>query len=116
MKLAMIGLGRMGGNMARRLIDDGHEVVAFDRDPAAVAEAVKHGAVAASSFARIAEQLPSPAIYWIMLPAGEITEDTIGEIAAVAKPGDIIVDGGNSYYRDTTSTAVPEKPSGWAAR
>ena len=100
MKLAMIGLGRMGGNMARRLIEDGHQLVAFDRDPAAVAEAVKHGALAASSFAEIAEKLPSPAIYWIMLPAGEITEDTIGEIAAVARPGDIIVDGGNSFWKD----------------
>ena len=100
MKLAMIGLGRMGGNMARRLIDDGHEVVAFDRNPAAVAEIVKHGGIAASSFEKIAELLPSPAIYWIMLPAGEITEDTIGEIAAVAKPGDIIVDGGNSFWKD----------------
>src|SRR5687767_9826860 len=100
MKLAMIGLGRMGGNMARRLIEDSHEVVAFDRNPAAVAEAVKHGAIAASSFSKIAEQLPSPAIYWIMLPAGQITEDTIGEIAAVAKPGDIVVDGGNSFWKD----------------
>ena len=79
MKLAMIGLGRMGGNMARRLLKHGHEVVAFDRNAAAVAEAAKHGAIATSSFAMLAEQLPSPAIYWIMLPAGEITENTIGK-------------------------------------
>ena len=99
MKLAMIGLGRMGGNMARRLLKHGHEVVAFDRNAAAVAEAAKHGAIATSSFAMLAEQLPSPAIYWIMLPAGEITENTI-EIAAVAKPGDIVIDGGNSFWKD----------------
>ena len=85
--------------MARRLLKHGHEVVAFDRNAAAVAEAAKHGAIATSSFAMLAEQLPSPAIYWIMLPAGEITENTI-EIAAVAKPGDIVIDGGNSFWKD----------------
>ena len=100
MKLAMIGLGRMGGNMARRLIEDGHEVVAFDRNPAAVEAAAEHGAIAASSFAELAEMLPSPAIYWVMLPAGQVTEDTIGELAAVAKPGDIVIDGGNSFWKD----------------
>ena len=105
MKLAMIGLGRMGGNMARRLMEDGHEVVTFDRDPAAVAEAAKHGAIAATSIAGLTDELPSPAIYWIMLPAGEITEKVIGEIAGVAKPGDIIVDGGNSFWKDDVRRA-----------
>lgn len=100
MKLAMVGLGRMGGNMARRLIGDGHEVMAFDHSPAAAAEAVKHGVVFASSIAKLAAGLTSPAIYWIMLPAGPITEGVIEEIAGVAKPGDIIIDGGNSFWKD----------------
>ena len=105
MRLAMIGLGRMGGNMARRLMEDGHEVVAFDRDPAAVAEVVKHGAVPASSIAELAAALPSPAIYWVMLPAGTITENVIEEIAGLAKAGDIIVDGGNSFWKDDVRRA-----------
>jgi 6-phosphogluconate dehydrogenase len=105
MKLAMIGLGRMGGNMARRLIGDGHEVVAFDRNPAAVAEAGKHGVAFAPSIAELAAGLPSPAIYWVMLPAGEITEGVIEEIAGVAKPGAIIVDGGNSFWKDDVRRA-----------
>ena len=105
MQLAMIGLGRMGGNMARRLMADGHEVIAFDRDPAAVAEVVKHGAVPASSIAELAAALPSPAIYWLMLPAGTITENAIEEIAGLAKPGDTIVDGGNSFWKDDVRRA-----------
>ena len=99
MKLAMIGLGRMGGNMAHRLIQHGIEVVAYDRDPAAVAAAVKNGAIGASSLADIPGLLPSPAIYWIMLPAGEITEKVMREVGGLARPGDIIVDGGNSFWK-----------------
>jgi len=99
MKLAMIGLGRMGGNMARRLIREGHEIVAYDRDPAAVAEAVKHGATGAGNLADIPALLPSPAIYWLMLPAGAITEHVMREVAGIARAGDIIVDGGNSFWK-----------------
>ena len=99
MKLAMIGLGRMGGNMAHRLVREGHEVVAYDRDPAAVAEAIKHGATGAANLADIPALLPSPAIYWLMLPAGEITEKVMREIGGLARAGDIIVDGGNSFWK-----------------
>ena len=99
MKLGMIGLGRMGGNMARRLIAGGHEAVAFDRDAAAVEEAQGHGAISASSLAEVAAQLDSPAIYWVMLPAGAITDTVMRDIAAIAKPGDIVVDGGNSFWK-----------------
>src|SRR4029453_2812196 len=99
MKLAMIGLGRMGGNMARRLIENGHEVVAYDRDPAAVSEAVKYGATGAANLADIPALLPSPAIYWLMLPAGEITEKVMREVGGIAREGDIIVDGGNSFWK-----------------
>ena len=99
MKLGMIGLGRMGGNMARRLIAGGHEIVAYDRDPKAVADTAGHGAIAAATLAEVAEQLDSPAIYWVMLPAGEITDHVMREIADIAKPGDIVIDGGNSFWK-----------------
>ena len=99
MKLGIIGLGRMGGNMARRLIAGGHEVVAYDRDPAAVEDAHSHGAIAASALAEVAQKLDSPAIYWVMLPAGEITDHVMRDIADLAKPGDIVIDGGNSFWK-----------------
>ena len=99
MKLAMLGLGRMGGNMARRLMEAGHEIVAFDRNQEAVAELAGHGAQGVSSIPEAAAALGSPAIYWLMLPAGEITDNVMREVAEVAKPGDIVVDGGNSFWK-----------------
>ena len=99
MKLGMIGLGRMGGNMARRLIAGGHEVVAYDREAAAVAALAKHGAEGAASLTELAAKLPSPAIFWVMLPAGEITDSVMRDIAAIAKPDDIVIDGGNSFWK-----------------
>ena len=99
MKLGMIGLGRMGGNMARRLMAGGHEVVAFDRDAKAVETARGHGASGAATLAEVADQLDSPAIYWVMLPAGEITDNVMRDIADIAKPGDIVIDGGNSFWK-----------------
>ena len=100
MRIGMIGLGRMGGNMARRLIAGGHEVVAYDRDAKAVADVVAHGAIGAASLKQLDEQLASPAIVWIMLPAGEITQGVIDQMADLAKPGDVIIDGGNSFWKD----------------
>ena len=105
MKLGMIGLGRMGGNMARRLMRGGHEVVAYDRDPAAVAGLVSEGAQGAASLEELAGKLDSPAIFWVMLPAGEITEGVVGQLKALAKPGDIVIDGGNSFWKDDVRRA-----------
>ena len=105
MKIGMIGLGRMGGNMARRLMRAGHQVVAFDRDAATVAELVADGAVGAASIAEVDAALDHPAIYWVMLPAGAVTESVIDDIAAAAKPGDIIIDGGNSFWKDDVRRA-----------
>ena len=99
MKLAMLGLGRMGGNMARRLMAAGHEIVAFDRDPEAVTELVGEGAQGAKSIAEAAKMLGTPAIFWLMLPAGEITEAVMREVAEVAEPGGIVIDGGNSFWK-----------------
>ncbi|SEN25288.1 6-phosphogluconate dehydrogenase (decarboxylating) [Sphingomonas gellani] len=100
MKIGMIGLGRMGGNMALRLMKGGHQIVAYDRDESAVAKLAADGAEAASSLEDVRSKLDSPAIWWVMLPAGEITEGTVEAIAANAKPGDIVIDGGNSFYKD----------------
>ena len=99
MKLAMIGLGRMGGNMARRLIRGGHEIVAYDRDAAAVAGLVGEGAQGAASLEELAGKLDSPAIYWVMLPAGAITDAVMRQIGDIAQAGDIVIDGGNSFWK-----------------
>lgn len=99
MKLAMIGLGRMGGNMARRLMKAGHEIVAYDLNADAVAKLVGEGATGADSLDEVASMLEAPAIYWIMLPAGEITDNIMRQIAAIARPGDVVIDGGNSFWK-----------------
>jgi len=100
MKLGMIGLGRMGGNMARRLMAGGHEVVAYDRDQDAVAKLAGEGAIAATSLDDMRGKLDTRAIWWVMLPAGEITEATVNAIAEHASEGDVVIDGGNSFYKD----------------
>jgi 6-phosphogluconate dehydrogenase len=100
MELGMVGLGRMGANMARRLMRDGHRIVAFDVNPDAVAALEKDGAEGASSLEDFASKLSAPRSVWVMVPAGEITEKTVEDVATALEPGDAIVDGGNSYYRD----------------
>ena len=105
MKLVMIGLGRMGANITRRLMRGGHEVVVFDRNARAVDALVEEGARAATSLAAAASQLPTPRIFWVMLPAGESTETTVDLLKAEAETGDIIIDGGNSFYKDDVRRA-----------
>ena len=100
MRIAMIGLGRMGANIARRLMRGGHEVVAFDRKAEAGEALAQEGAVAASALEDVAARLASPRIFWVMLPAGEPTEATITALLGLAEKGDIIIDGGNSFYKD----------------
>ncbi len=100
MKIALIGLGRMGGNIARRLMRAGHQTVVYDRDPKAIAKLVYDGGIAADSLEALSAKLDKPAVYWVMLPAGEPTETTVRALAAMAQPGDIIIDGGNSFYKD----------------
>ena len=100
MKIAMIGLGRMGANIARRLMKNGHEVVAYDRSAEAIAAVVADGAEGADSLDAVRDKLAKPAIWWVMLPAGGPTEDTIEAISGHAADGDIIIDGGNSFYKD----------------
>ncbi|MBO9669810.1 MAG: decarboxylating 6-phosphogluconate dehydrogenase [Sphingobium sp.] len=100
MRLAMIGLGRMGGNIALRLMRSGHEIVAFDRNPAAINAIVDQGATGAESLEDMASKLGTPRIFWVMLPAGEPTEQMIESLLGLSNPGDIIIDGGNSFYKD----------------
>jgi 6-phosphogluconate dehydrogenase len=106
MELGIVGLGRMGANMARRLMRDGHRIVAYDVNPDAVATLAGEGAEGASSLEDLAAKLSAPRSVWAMVPAGEITEKTVDAIAAVLESGDAIVDGGNSYYRDDIRRAA----------
>jgi 6-phosphogluconate dehydrogenase len=99
MQIAMVGLGRMGANMVRRLIRAGHECVVFDRTPEPIAQLVKEGAVGSSSFADMASKLKKPRAVWLMVPAG-VVDSTVSELRKYLEPGDIIIDGGNSYYID----------------
>jgi 6-phosphogluconate dehydrogenase len=100
MKLAMIGLGRMGMNMAKRLLKGDHEVVAYNRSSEKTDQLVKDGAIGAYSLSEVADKLSQPRIVWIMLPAGQAVDDHIQEIENFLSPGDIVIDGGNTYYKD----------------
>jgi 6-phosphogluconate dehydrogenase len=100
MRIGMIGLGRMGGSLARRLMRAGHETIVWDRDAAAIASLAADGATPATSLADLADQLGSEAIFWVMLPAGDPTETTVDELSRLAESGAIIIDGGNSFYKD----------------
>jgi 6-phosphogluconate dehydrogenase len=99
MQLGMVGLGRMGANMTRRLLRNGHDCVAFDLSPKAVADIVKENAVGASSFADLVQKLAKPRALWLMVPAA-VVDKTIAELLPHLEPGDILIDGGNSYYVD----------------
>ena len=99
MQLGMVGLGRMGANMVRRLIKGGHQCVVFDLSPKAVQEMVKEKAVGASSFAEFVKRLDTPRALWLMVPAA-VVDKTIAELLPLLGRGDILIDGGNSYYID----------------
>ncbi len=101
MELGMIGLGRMGANMTDRLLEGGHRVVAFDLRRDAVERVVAKGAVAATSIEDLASQLEPPRAVWIMVPAGSAVDSTIDSLSAALEADDVILDGGNSYYKDT---------------
>ncbi len=100
MQLGMVGLGRMGGNIVRRVMRFHHTSVVYDRNPDAVATLVGEGAVGASSLADMIAKMPKPRTVWVMLPAGEITDATITELSNLMAAGDIIIDGGNSFWKD----------------
>lgn len=102
----MVGLGRMGANLVRRSLVDGHRVVVFDRSADAVAALAAEGATGADSLAALVAALPAPRAVWVMVPAGSITESVVQELIGLLEPGDCIIDGGNSYYRDDIRRAA----------
>jgi 6-phosphogluconate dehydrogenase len=105
MQLGMVGLGRMGGNMIRRVMRAGHEGVVFDRDPDSVAQLAAEGATGAASLADLVAALAPPRAVWTMVPAGPVTESVVTELAGLLEPGDVLVDGGNSHYADDVRRA-----------
>lgn len=100
MQLGMIGLGRMGGNIVRRLMRQGHSTVVYDKDAKAVAGLAADGAVGSATLEEFISKLERPRTAWVMLPAGRITETTIDTIAGVMQEGDVIIDGGNTFWQD----------------
>jgi len=105
MQIAMVGLGRMGANMARRLMRDGHDCVVYDPKPETVTQLVSEGATGAANLAELAEKLTMPRAAWIMVPSGDITENAVTELAAHFAAGDALIDGGNSYFKDDVRRA-----------
>lgn len=101
MKIGFVGLGKMGANMVERCLRDGHEIVAYDRSPGAVEAAAGKGAEEAESLAGLVEKLPDRKIVWLMVPAGSPVDSCIDDLRKILKKDDIIIDGGNSYWRDT---------------
>src|SRR5712691_742981 len=112
MQLAMIGLGRMGGNMVQRLLQGGHQLVVFDRSANAVKPHVAMGATGAKDLADLSGQLRAPRVVWMMVPAGSAVESTIEELLPGLSRGDIIIDGGNSNYQDSVRRAAWLKGKG----
>jgi len=112
MQLGMVGLGRMGANIVRRIMRDGHSAVVYDRDPAAVAALVAEGAIGADSIADLVAKMEPPRNVWIMVPAGAITQSVVDELGSLLAAGDAMIDGGNSYYRDDIRRSTALKPAG----
>jgi 6-phosphogluconate dehydrogenase len=112
MQLGMIGLGRMGGNIVRRLTRNAHHCVVFDRNPAAIEALVGERVTGCADLEELVANLHRPRAVWVMLPAGEITEETIKQLGALLEPDDIIIDGGNSFYKDDIRRAEALKAKG----
>ena len=105
MEFGMIGLGRMGANMAERVVRGGHGAVGFDPSPDARALAQTKGIVPAASLAELVDRLPAPRVLWLMVPAGRIVDDTLAQLVPLMSRDDVVVDGGNSFYKDTMRRA-----------
>jgi 6-phosphogluconate dehydrogenase len=105
MQIGVIGLGRMGGNISRRLMENGHEVVVYDQDAKAIAALSKDGATGVSGLDKLVAQLRAPRAVWVMLPAGKITGDTIEQLGKLMAAGDVVIDGGNTFWKDDIARA-----------
>jgi len=112
MQVGMVGLGRMGMNMSRRLLTGEHEVVAYNRSPEKVTEIEKEGAVASKSLEHLVRKLSPPRVIWVMLPAGKTVDEYVDALSGLLSTGDILVEGGNSYYKDTLRRAEKLRPLG----
>lgn len=112
MQIGMIGLGRMGANMARRLMRGAHECVVYDRNAGNVEAMVKESAIGASSLEEVVKKLKAPRAVWVMLPSGAPTEETVVALSRLLNAGDVIIDGGNSFYKDDVRRSAMLKPSG----
>ena len=112
MQLGMIGLGRMGGNIVRRLMNNGHTAVVYDKDAKAVAGLAGEGAVGVDTLEDFVAKLEKPRTAWVMLPAGKITEVTIEALAKLMQPGDVIIDGGNTFWQDDVRRGAALKAKG----
>jgi 6-phosphogluconate dehydrogenase len=112
MQLGMIGLGRMGGNIVRRLLRAGHQAVAYDRSEEAVQALASEGAEGAADLAGFVAKLRTPRIVWLMLPAGHVTEQMVQDLSGLLGAGDVLIDGGNSFYKDDIRRAALLKQSG----
>jgi 6-phosphogluconate dehydrogenase len=100
MQIGVIGLGRMGGNISRRLMQHGHEPVVYDHDAKAIAALTRDGATGAADLGKLVAQLRAPRAVWVMLPAGQITDDVIGQLGKLLSAGDVVLDGGNTFWKD----------------
>lgn len=112
MQLGMVGLGRMGANMVTRLLGDGHNVVVWDRSDQSLQQAAQGGAVASTGLADLVAKLSPPRVVWVMVPSGKATTDTIDQLATLLHPGDAIVDGGNTNYKEGLAAYERCKKSG----
>ena len=112
MEIGMVGLGRMGGAMAQRLLKAGHRVMTYDPRPEAVQSLESEGSSGAGSLAEMVGKLSAPRVVWVMAPVGEATESAIEEVAALLEPGDTVIDGGNSNYKDSMRRAAALKVRG----
>ena len=101
MKIGMIGLGRMGLNMTERLINDGHLIVGYDLNEQSLKSAKTVGAITTKSLNELVDKIETPRTVWVMVPSGKATEDVVNTLNKLLKPGDCIIDGGNSYYKDS---------------
>ncbi len=112
MKLGMVGLGRMGGNIVRRLTRKGHTCVVFDQSPAAIQAIVAEGAAGGADLADLVKRLERPRVVWVMLPAGETTEQAVAQLGELLEKGDTVIDGGNTFYKDDIRRAQTLKAKG----
>jgi len=112
MQIGIIGLGRMGGNIARRLVRHGHEAIVYDREPGAVAALADEGAAPAAGLEELVRKLRKPRAIWVMLSAGEITEAAVRELGLLLQAGDVVIDGGNTFWKDDIRRAAALKQRG----